>query len=206
MGFAAMGCAADASTDESATDDPLGRSMEGLTGPTVYFQSYTYAQSNGGGAVERFADCRSDQILTGVGARVTSDNFTDLSIYCRDILSNGSLSSLETRFTVGGTSEEKALHAPSGYAVVGGGAIVTSDNVYRLVLRICPWIPSTKRIDVASCSYISTTSGSFSAETFLDTHTGVSSANTPRTVGTGLGFTSSGDNVIAVRMSSGLLK
>lgn len=197
------GCGAGTIEGEDETTDIIA---EGLTGPTVFFQSYTYAQSNGGGQVERFADCGPDQVLTGVGARVIDSNFTDLTIYCRDIGGNGQLSVSESQFTVGGPSEEQSLHAGNGLVFVGVGAIVSSDNVARIVARVCPWIAASKRVDVASCSYSSTSPGSNSTEASLDMHNGVSAANKPRTVATGAGFTASGGNVVAVRMSSGLLK
>jgi hypothetical protein len=198
-----VGCAG---ATEGEGDESLDIVAEGLTGPTVFFQSYTYAQSNGGGQVERFADCGPDQVLTGVGARVIDSNFTDLTIYCRDIGANGQLSVSESQFTVGGPSEEQSLHAGNGLVFVGVGAIVSGDNVARIVARVCPWIAASKRLDVANCSYSSTLPGSNSTEASLDMHNGVSAANKPRTVATGAGFTASGGNVFAVRMSSGLLK
>jgi hypothetical protein len=205
--FSMLGCGADVIDGESVeTDGPIDSTTEALSGPTTFFESYTYLQSNGGAQVERYADCAPDQVLSGVGARVVSDNVTDLTVYCRDILANGTLSVNESQFTAGGASQEKQLHATNAHAVVGFGAIVSGDNVNRIVLRICPWIAATKRVDVLNCSFISTTVGSNSAEQAVDTHGGLSAALKPRTVATGAGFTTSSDNVFAVRMSSGLLK
>jgi hypothetical protein len=203
--LAAVGCGAEGYSD-TASEEDLASVAESLTGPTVFFQSYTYLQSNGGAQVERYVDCGPDQVLSGIGARVSGGDFLDFSVYCRDILSNGALSINEAHFQAGGPGEEKSLHATNATVVVGGGAIVSGDNVVRIVLRTCPWIPATKRIDVINCSDISTTPGSFSAEQFLDTHTGTSAANKPRTLATGAGMTATNDNVFAVRMSAGLLK
>jgi hypothetical protein len=215
MGLAAactlfvMGCSGVATDEDLAlmADGEVGSTSEALSGPTQQFTSYTYGSSNGTAQVERFRDCLADQVMTGVGARVVNDNFTDLTVYCRDILANGTLSANESQFTHGGASEEKRVNAHNGQVVIGAGGIVSNDNVVRLVIRECPWNSATRRIDIFNCSYRANEDGTvFSTEKFFDTHSGASDSIKQRTVATGVGFTSSGDNVFAVRMSSGLLR
>lgn len=206
--FSILGaCTAEVGEDEQwDTPNEEGTASAALTGSTVFFQGYTYRSSNGVAAVERFAECGPDQVLTGFGGRVNSDNFADVTVYCRDILNDGSLSVNETTFSAGGTAEEKSIRASNGQVIVGLGGVVTSDNVNRFVARQCPWLASSKSIDIGQCSHTSTSSGIFSTEVNLDTHEGYSATQKPKVVGAGAGMTATRDNVYAVRMTIGLLR
>jgi len=209
--FALLSSGCSAATDEDLSggnpSETVGTASESLlAGPTVNFQQYSYIQTNQP-ATEVYMDCQPDQVLTGVGAWVSGDNFAGLTVYCRDIEPNGQLSILETSYIHRGASQEGGpVNADSGKVVVGVGGIVTADNVYRLVIRECNWDPSTKRVNVFSCNYKSNNSGTqFTTEQYKEAFEGMSATDKARSVATGVGFTSSSDNLYNVRMSRGLL-
>lgn len=198
---ACVGCGFD--VGDAGTLDTAVASLEDSE---AIFESITYASSNGVPDVERFAECGENEVLTGLGARAVDGNVTDLTVYCREILDDGQLSEDESRYVEGGPSEEQRLKVDDGQVAVGVGSIVSHDNVARLVLKQCPWVPESRNVDVAQCSETSTVSGTFSAEAFIDAQGSASSAQKPHVVLAGAGLTSTHDNVYAVRAKIGYLK
>lgn len=197
--FAALTCLSFSAVSFGAT----GRS--GPTPTSDVFDQLTEVSSNGTANPERLADCPLDTILTGIGARVHHDNVTDLTVHCSRVNGDGSLE-LDTDFptTVGGPAEEVKMTAQSGFVVVGAGAVVSKDNVRRIVLRECPWIPATRRTG-ANC-VTRGSDGNPDAELLLDTLRGLSTTESRRNVATGFGMTVSNDNVRVIVMRRGRLR
>ena len=199
------------SPGESESFDPtqseeFGQTGQGLSGPSEYFRSYSSQATDGVAQVERFVECEPDEVMTGFGARVDSDNVTDVTLYCRAIQSDGSLNPDDVSYYSGGDSQQQKILAGRGQVVVGLGGSVTNDSIERLVIWQCPWIATDRRVDTDSCSYKSTEPFSDSTEVFLNLHATLSASAKERTVGVGAGITATDDNMYAVRMISGYLE
>ncbi len=173
-----------------------------LVGPTEHMQFYNYTGVN---SVERYLDCPPDRLLSGIAGRVFRDNLKDLTIYCRTINADGSLSTFEQPQWFEQNNEEQNVHSANNQAIIGAGVVVSKDNVRRLVINICPWIPSQLRVDINNCT-LKSSDGITQTEKFVNVHTGLSQNDARRTVATGFGFTSTGDNTFGIRMSFGSLK
>lgn len=201
-----VGCSGDRASDSVGEDEVLESQSEARRAPSDFFSEFRYESSSGASHVERYVDCGVDQVLTGAGARVDGNgHVTDVTIHCRDILSDGALSANAYSVQAGGASQEKVIQATLGYVIVGLGATVADANLQRLVIKQCPWIASDRRVDVSACDYTSTTPGSDSSDVFLDAHLAYSTSERSRVVATGFGLTATRDQVLTIRMSSGKL-
>lgn len=199
----AAGCADE---DEQACESPTGTAPEPLPSPgaAVFFSSYTYASTNGVAAVERFAECGPDEVMSGFGGKVGGDDVLSVTTYCRAILPSGALSVDERAHVDGCGEEELALHAAADQVVVGLGGTISDDSFEQLLLRVCSWSPTTRSIDLARCE-LRSSSGMAAASRLHDTHANYSAEQKPKVIAAGAGMTCTGDKVYAIRMTVGLL-
>jgi hypothetical protein len=204
------GCLAEVADEESSPKgedtNPFKRTSALVTAASNEFESFSYQTVNGNAATERYAECGTDQVLTGVGARAYSGDVRDITVHCRDILPDGTLSQQETTYSNGGPSEEKLINANPGSVVVGlGGVITGGSNFGRLTAKQCEWDPQTRTIKPQTCGWISTDT-SLSVELQLDLHARFNSTERFRIVGAGAGFTESNLNLAEIRMRVGKLR
>ena len=208
-------CALEPPTEEELAE--VEGTAEALTLPSPVYNGQGFV---GAGSNEASAHCdrrnsagnpTNDEVLTGFGGRVdSSGNFTNIKVWCRTIGAGGFLSG-EASY---GSGEESVVHAPgagqdgfiNGAVVVGVGGIVSSDNLTRAVIRICPWNPSTRKVGTGGlCVLKASTTASTSFELLVDSHAGQPIITAERRVAVGVGLTASGDNLSGVRLEWGSL-
>jgi hypothetical protein len=90
----------------------------------------------GGGNTEVSCKTPALSVVTGLGARVASDNVTTIRMRYREILANGQLGPQKIKYC--GSSPYHSLEAeyivPDGYVVVGVGGRVNGDNMKTLAV------------------------------------------------------------------------
>jgi hypothetical protein len=169
-------------------------------------------------SAERYAECATNEVVSGFSGRVLNDNFTDLSVYCRTRKTDGSLDFTNRRVIAGNFGEEVLYIAPVGHVIVGiGGQVSSDDNLNKIVAKICRWgtggIAETPNIGPA-CSMAAvlkdstppegTPTGDTTSERFVDSH--LDSQGRPKTWGVeehtallGIGMTSHDHNISGIQ-------
>jgi hypothetical protein len=174
------------------------------SGATTYFQSYSEIQTDGHPSTEKFADCGTDQVMTGWGGWVSSGDFKAVTVYCRSIAPNGTLGSETTVFN-GSSGIQVSVHAASGWVVAGVGGWVRS-SLRRATIFQCQWNPATKSIDANSCAWFGSDNNAQSEMQYDVRANQPNASSWPKIIATGAGFTASDDNVSEIRLTSGTLK
>jgi hypothetical protein len=194
-------------------EDPAD--VEG-TGEALIFNSSTEINLPDSGPTERYASCFEDQVLVGMGGRVDGNgNFTDFSVWCRDVV-NGTLvtSGGDQLHWNGGTSTEVMVKADLGWVVVGAAANVGNNNLEMVAVRQCPWgAPGSNRVGVTNSSEVcqwKTNTGSRSisapnAERVTDSHAGQPIPSRQVRVMRGAGMTAVEEGVTKLKIGYGVL-
>jgi hypothetical protein len=212
-----VGCVSEVGGDSERAGDGEGLEYNGedinpykieqaLGADANEFESFTHLTVNGNAATERYVDCGQDQVMTGFGARADDGDVKDITVYCRDIETDGQLGQTELSFTHGGTAQERVVHADAGHVVVGlGGWIMNNSNFGRVSIKQCPWDPQTRTVRADGCAWKGSDGQTF-AELQLDTHARYNSTERYRIVATGAGMSQRTSNVTEVRMRVGKLR
>jgi hypothetical protein len=207
--LALLGCTTGESLSSANTEStPVEKSKSNLaarvTGATTYFSGYTEIQTDGHPGTEKFADCGTDQVMTGWGGWTSGGDFTGVTAYCRSIGADGTLGS-ETSVSNGGSGVQVAVRAQAGWVVAGAGGWVNS-SLRRATIFQCQWIPATKSIDANTCAWFGSDNNS-SSEMQYDVRANLpNSSYWNKSIATGVGLTDQYDNVAEIRLTVGTLK
>lgn len=165
--------------------------------------SYIDVQLDSGEKVEAFANCPQGDMLVGFGGKVTSGNFSCVTIYCRGFNDSGHLGSALS-YQSGSAGEEQQLLLPSTMVAIGIGGTVDSDNLTNILIKACSWIPESLKINPNQCQTFGSHNTTF--EKYFDVWNGLTENEKPKAIVTGAGMTATGDNISSIRLTRGTIK